>query len=365
MKIDLQSIDTESFILKEGFIGGKMVTLINPKEFGCSWTKDTLHLRSVIVDFDGNILSRGFNKFFNYSEKPDLYPNPMDYKDWVFAAKEDGSLICCDYIYDVLNVRTRGTINYTSMQNKDDFDYVLGKYAIYNIVSTYPEYTFLFELYSPNHIIVLKPYDTPEIVFLGAIHKETGVYSPFYSEFGKTIVDKLSCKVPEVFSMNGDIMLIANVIKKWEKKEGVVLNYNNNRNMVKMKSDWYLLRHMLKSKLNSIDNLVDMFFNLENKDYNSFFNNIVETVDFETATELQGKISNIVDGYRDVNKIITGMLRFVEKHKQLPRKDFASIVFSSYGGEGNNRASFIFTLLDRGELNNEQKKKLLYQCIKI
>jgi T4 RnlA family RNA ligase len=364
MKINLSTIDKESFNFKESILNGQVVTLINPKDFGCAWTKDTLYLRSIMVDFEGNVISRGMNKFFNFSEKPDLYPFPEKHKDWIMSSKEDGSLMICDLIFNSLNVRTRGTASYKHHDNTFDFEFVISKYAIAPLVTKYPEYSFLFELYSPTNVIVLRPYDEPEIVFLGAVHKESGKHYPFYSDFGKEIQTFLKCSVPEIFDMSGSAIDLAANIKTWERKEGVVLSYNGGQNFIKMKSDWYLFRHALKSKLNSLDNLVDMFFELKCPPYQEFFDNIVNTVDYETAMEFQGRISNIIDAYKEVGKIMEGMTNFLGNHAAMSRKDLAAIVFSSYGGEGNNRASFVFSMKDRGTLNDEQKKKLLWQCLK-
>ena len=77
--IDLKSIDLESFSVKEGEIRGRKVYLINPRDFDVKWIKDNLYFRSLMVDENGEILSRGFSKFFNYLEKPELYPNPENF----------------------------------------------------------------------------------------------------------------------------------------------------------------------------------------------------------------------------------------------------------------------------------------------
>ena len=125
-----------------------------------------------------------------------------------------------------------------------------------------------------------------------------------------------------------------------------------------------MFRHALKGKLNSLDNLVDLFFQLNKPNYNDFFKNIEETIDWETADELKGKISNICDSYKEVLKIIEGFKNFINNNKSLTRKDFAIKLNSSYGGEKNNRAGFVFWLYDGRELKDEQIKKILFQCLK-
>jgi len=364
MKINLEKLDLNNFKLKNGCLNGRVVQLIVPVEFNCKWTKQNLHFRSVIVDYDGNILSRGFNKFFNAGESSDLYPNPEKHKDWVLTNKEDGSLMICDYIYDSLNVRTRGTISYKDHENTDDFDCVIEKYNISSLVKKYEEYSILFEIYSPNNVIVLKPYDKPEIVLLGAIDKETGIYYPFYTSLGKEIQSVISCKVPEVFKLSGNILDIIENIKVWKNKEGVVLNYNDSQNQIKIKSQWYLALHHMKSELSNIEKVLDVWLEQGMPDYTTFYNYIVTTFDFELAEQAKSTISRIVDAKKEVNKIVDGMNNFVNNRLcSLPsRKEQAQLVISSYGE--TNRAAFVFKILDGKSLGKEEYKKLLFQILK-
>lgn len=364
MKINLEKLDLTNFKLKNGCLSGRVVQLIVPVEFNCKWTKENLHFRSVIVDYDGNILSRGFNKFFNAGESPDLYPAPDKYKDWVLTNKEDGSLMICDYIYDTLNVRTRGTISYKDHENTNDFDYVIEKYKISSLLKKYEEYSILFEIYSPNNVIVLKPYDEPEIVLLGAINKETGIYYPFYTSLGKEIQSIVNCKVPEVFKFSGDILDIIENIKVWKNKEGVVLNYNDSQNQLKIKSQWYLTLHHLKSELSSVEKVMDVWLEQNMPDYNTFYNYIATTFDFELAEQIRGQISNIIDAKKEVDLIIAGMNKFINTRlRSLPtRKEQAQVVLSSYSI--TNRSAMVFKLLDNKSLDKNDYKKLIFQIIK-
>jgi T4 RnlA family RNA ligase len=364
MKIDINKLDLTSFKLKGGILNGQLVYLINPLEFNCKWTRKNLNLRSVLVDYDGNILSRGFNKFFNVGESPDLYPNPEKYKDWVLTNKEDGSLAICDYIFDCLNVRTRGTISYKDHENTVDFDYVIQKYNISSVVKKYNEYSILFEIYSPTNVIVLKPYTEPEIVLLGAIHKETGIYYPFYTQLGKEIQSHLNCKVPEIFNFSGNIIDIVDNIKLWKNKEGIVLNYNNSQNQLKIKSLWYLSLHRLKSELNNTEKVIDVWLDQGMPDYQTFYNYIVNTFDFELAEQIRGQISSIIDAKKEVDKIVGGMNNFViNRLKTLPnRKLQAEQVLSSYSV--TNRSVMVFKLLDNKSLDKSDYKKLIFQILK-
>lgn len=363
MKIPLDTIDKSSFKIKDGILNGRVVYLINPVEFDCKWNKSNLHLRSLMIDYDGTVISRGMSKFFNFGEKQELYPTPDKFNDWVLSSKEDGSLLICDLIDGKFNARTRGTISYKDHENTSDFDFVINKYKLWEL-SELTEYSILFELYSPTNVIVLKPYQDPEIVLLGAIHKENNIYYPYYSELGKQIQSKLNCKLPETFPINGDIAIIASKIKDWIGKEGIVLNYNNNQNQLKIKSDWYLIRHRMKSELSSLEKVMDLWISLNYPNYTDFYNEVVKSFDFEIANIAQGHISNICDAYKEVNKILDGFYSFVNHTLRLlpNRKEQALKVIQSYGI--TNRANFIFKLLDGKTLGGDDIKKLLFQVLK-
>ncbi|KKQ06818.1 MAG: hypothetical protein US15_C0003G0016, partial [Candidatus Moranbacteria bacterium GW2011_GWF1_36_4] len=87
-----------------------------------------------------------------------------------------------------------------------------------------------------------------------------------------------------------------------------------------------------------------------------FYNNIQETVDYETAQESRSKISQIIDAYKQVIDIICGMVHFLEKRNSLSRKDLAAEIFNSYG-KNSNKAGFLFILKDKGSLDKNSIKK--------
>jgi hypothetical protein len=58
------------------------------------------------------------------------------------------------------------------------------------------------------------------------------------------------------------------------------------------------------------------------------------------------------------------MKEFVRTIQKYPtRKDQAQQITSSYGSGQNNKASFVFTLLDGKELSNDQLIKLMHQFL--
>lgn len=362
MKIDLSTIDLENFKVREDILSGRKVFLINPSELKCEWTKDNLLFRSLLIDEGGNILSRGFDKFFNAGEKPHLYPNIENFNDLVYEEKCDGSLAICDFIFNNFNCRTRGTISYKFLENFADFDLVLNKYPkIIDICRANLDDTYLFEITTPRQRIVLSYGNEPDIFFLGFIHKDTGLYYPPYSKEGEFLKKEIGCKSPKIYSLQGSIPQIIEEIKKWEQKEGCVIKYNNSQNFIKAKSIWYLNRHVLRGKLVSLNNLLDLFFELDCPDFLNFYKNIEETVDFETAEEIKDKLIEISDQYLFTLRDIYDLKCFVEENSNLDRKSFAIKTLT----EKKEYSSFIFEILDKKELSKKSLRKLMEKELKI
>ena len=143
--------------------------------------------------------------------------------------------------------------------------------------------------------------------------------------------------------------------------DDVVLTVGD-QEILKVKGDDYHARHGMKSELASIDRVIDFWFISGKLPYQQFFDHCVEAVDYESAMDARGFISNICDAWKEVEQIVAGFKVFVEKVKGLSRKDAAAMILQAYGN--TNRASFIFNLLDGGTLDDDKLKKILYQALK-
>jgi hypothetical protein len=342
---------------------GKDCLLVIP-EIDCKWNKNNLFLRSVIVDKDTQeVLSIGWPKFFNFEEKPDCYPSPLKYKDWIIQEKIDGSLVICDFVNGHFSMRTRGSSSYTSQQNWKDFEFLKEQYPSFSsfMQSNQNNLSVLVEITTPNNPIVLLP-NKIEFTLLGAVNKDTLKLLSF--EEIQNISNITKIPLPKIYSFNDtkDLKEIANLIKNWKGKEGIVLTYNNYQNRIKIKSDWYLWLHRIKSQLNSDDNLIEFFVSEGMPIYSKFYEIIETNFDWEIAQQLQGKISRLADTGKKVRKTINHMKEFIRVIKDYPtRKEQAQSILSSYGGEKNNKASMLFNLLDSRELSKEQLVKLVHQ----
>ena len=353
MKFDITNLDLSSFKVKEGIINGKKVFLINPVDFDCKWTRTNLNLRSLMIDADGNIISHGLKKFFNYTEKPDLYPNPENFKDGVFMEKTDGSCGIFDWIFDGLNVRTRGTVSYKTLENAADFDFLINKYPkIKDVCRANSDYTYLFEVTSPNQKIVLDYGNEPELYYLGCIHKPTGFYTPFYLDKDNT-AKIIGCKTPEIYKLDGSLSEIYNQIKIWENKEGCVLSYNGGSNMVKLKCAQYLMLHRFKSNA-TLNNTIDLFFEYNCPNFEGFKDKLIKTFDEDCYSLIENYAKLVCDSYIKVLNKINELKDIININSNLNQKSYAEFVLTNHKEYSN----FLFTLR-KSELNNKQIRMLL------
>lgn len=364
MKINIKDIDLEQFMVHPHVIEGQTVFLVQPQHIGCKWTQANKHLRSSVWDSAGDLVSAGFPKFTNWGENPQEFPTPTTLKDTTVVEKVDGSLLIVSKWFGKLMLRTRGTVDARNLDNGHEMDLFQQRHGkeVEYLLDRYPTgsaYSLLFEWVSPNQRIILNYGDQPEWFLVGAVNHDD--YSLMKQADLDYIASEYGFKRPPSYTFPDLTDLLAKV-EQWKGKEGVVIY--SPVGMHKAKSMWYLSLHRMKEALASFDKVVDVWYEQGEPSYQAFEESITNQFDFELWSQIQGEASRICDGSKDVARIIEGMQKFVdEKLKPLPtRRDQAQLVLSSYGT--TNRAAFVFKLLDGKTLGSEDRKKLLYQCLK-
>ena len=363
MKIDLDKVDRTQFMVHEHSLNGEIVHLIQPQHIGTQWRQDNKHMRSVVVNYEGEIISAGLPKFTNYSENLEHFPVPTSLRNCTVVNKLDGSLLIVSKYKNQFILRTRGTVDASVLSNGSELEIfkntILKKISV-DQMETW-NYSLLFEWLSPLNVIVLRYSDEPDWQLIGVVNHTD------YSLFSQTEVDEYAkmfdLKRPEKFTFN-DISDMLQIVDKWQDREGVCLYSKNDQAIHKIKASKYLLLHHLKSELSNIEKVLDVWLEQGMPDYNTFYNYIFTTFDFELAEQVKGMISRIADGKKEVNKIVDGMNDFVNNRLRSlsTRKEQAQLVISSYGE--TNRASFLFKLLDGKSLGKEEYKKLMFQVLK-
>lgn len=334
--------------------------LITP-EIDAKWNDNNLFYRSLITDREGNILSSGFPKFFNYGEKPACYPNPENFNDWKLEDKIDGSLLIADYVNDEFSMRTRGTVSYSSQENYKDFELLPEKYPkVVEFLKENSHLSLLFEIVTPNNVIVVRPQQI-EFYFIGAINKNgmCVVSSPDLVEIWRKI-GQMPTPQSYHFLNSKDLSNIAETIKHWKGKEGIVISYNNGQNRIKLKSDWYLFCHRVKSQLNSRSNLIEYYVDSEMPSCIDFYKKIETEFDFEIALQLKEEIEKICSTGAYVKKYIDNILDVIHDIRNFKsRKEQADMIKRNY----KENSSYVFAILDNKPISKMQWIKLINQNI--
>jgi hypothetical protein len=362
MKIDIQKVDLTQFMVHEHSLNGEIVHLIQPQHIGTKWRQDNKHMRSVVVNYAGEVISASFPKFTNWGENPDHFPVPNSLKNATIVEKLDGSTLIVSKYNGQYILRTRGTVDASKLAN--GFELELFKSTILNKLQDNNDtwdYSIIWEWLSPINKIVLSYGDEPMWKLIGFINHIN--YSLAQQDMLDAMAKKYDLLRPEIYTFT-DISDMLQIVDKWQNKEGVCLYSKNDQVIHKIKASKYLLLHHLKSELSSLEKVLDVWLEQGMPDYRTFYNYIFTTFDFELAEQIKGTISRICDAKKEVDLIVSGMNEFVNNRlKTLPtRKLQAEQVISAYGN--TNRASFLFKLLDGKSLGKEEYKKLLFQVLK-
>jgi len=290
MKIDLDKVDRTQFMVHEHSLNGEIVHLIQPQHIGTKWTQDNKHMRSVVVNYDGEVISAGFPKFTNWGENPDNFPVPNSLRNCTVMEKLDGSLLIVSKYNGQYILRTRGTVDASTLANGHELELFKTNILPKLVDATYPNYKYidamqgdtwrvsiLFEWLSPINKIVINYGDEPKFTLIGIIgHTE-------YDMVNQSGLDWLSkhwgLERPVTYTFSDVNDLLQNV-EQWKGKEGVCVYSKNDQSIHKVKGAWYLALHHMKSELSNIEKVMDVWLEQGMPDYNTFYNYIFTTFDF-------------------------------------------------------------------------------------
>jgi hypothetical protein len=361
MKIDLDTVDRSQFMVHEHSLNGEIVHLIQPQHIGTKWTQDNKHMRSVVVNYAGEVISASFPKFTNWGENPEHFPVPNSLKHCTVVEKLDGSTLVVSKYNGQYILRTRGTVDASTMAN--GFELEVFKSTILSKLQDNNDtwnYSLLFEWLSPRNVIVLRYSDEPMWKLIGFIDHTD--YSLATQDMLDVMAKKYDLLRPEIYTFT-DITDMLQIVDKWQDKEGVCLYSKNGQTIHKIKAAIYLIKHRFKSEA-TLENTLDLYFSYDKPSYQEFESKLTETFDYECFEMVRGYASQVCDASKEVNKIVDGFKSFIDNQlKSLStRKEQAQKVISSYSE--SNRSSMIFSLLDGKTLTADQNKKLFWQVLK-
>lgn len=350
----------EEFSFKESQVGGDECILIGPNNIKTKWTEETLMFRSLIVrESDCKIISRGFNKFFNYSEHPELDVFPEG--PFTAVEKRDGSLIIWGVHNNELIHRTRGTFNAKSMENGHEIDFFIKKYPkLIRYVYSVPEYSILTEWETKTNIIVINSVEEPTLTLVGIIDNRTGKLAP--QDFLDTISLSLGIDRPKTYEYGCVSECILDV-KSWVGKEGVCLYSKCGQHIRKTKSEWYLSLHALATGIKNVNQVIDLFMTTERfTKYEHFYNYVEETLDHEIAEKIKDDMLLVVNAYNCVLDNLQKINKFVDglRGESFNRKNQAIEITKRWS---DWRAGVSFKILDNKEIEEKFIRKGIEFCL--
>ena len=275
---------------------------------------------------------RPFDKFFNYGQAEAV---DVDWNTARVLEKIDGSLTKIFYDNGEWHLATNGNIDAfkapvsdLGYSYGDVFNRALGQ--DFSLLGLWldPEYTYMFELTSPDTQLVV-PY--PDGVwYLSRRHTQTGV-----EQFDRPNLPGV--KLPKEFHMDKfeDVLAVVQAMPKEE--EGVVIN-DANGNRIKVKSPEYLLAsHLANNKMVSNRNLVEYMKEGKIDDFLGYCPQYTSRVE-GIREKLRVKCAEL-DG---------AWAQYQDAATSLPRKDFAALV----AGEKKCKP-YLFAKLEHPELTSE------------
>lgn len=239
-------------LLRRGFLvheieGG--FRLVHPGRSKYDWADDELHLRSVILDRAGAVVSTGWPKFFNQGESAGhdaAIAGELESGRAVITHKHDGSLA-------IRSVLPGGKVVFRTRGSADGGEYgpriervARRRYPSLLDPEFFPEGSLLFEYVGAGNQIVVR-YDDEDLIFLGAAHHAPQVrYLPFAAladlaqAHGFALVERYD------WAGASGIGAIAAMVQAWDAAEGVVVRSGDGQTLLKIKSAWYFAQHALR-----------------------------------------------------------------------------------------------------------------------
>jgi RNA ligase len=204
-----------------------------------NWDEITKQCRGLILDDEGNVIAKGFDKFFNIEEhKSEEIPN----EPFEIFEKLDGSLGILFWYQGKWILSTKGS--FTSEQSVRAKE-ILNKY---NFEPIPKGYTTLVEIIYPENRIVCDYGNEESLIVLSMISNATGKeldYSALISISEET-------KIPVVKRYDGinDFKTLKSLISK--EREGYVVRFRNGFRM-KIKGEEYVRLHRILTGFSNVD----------------------------------------------------------------------------------------------------------------
>jgi len=328
-------------------------------QYNKQWNNITKMCRGLVTDFNGNIVSRSFPKFFNLEEIDQDYVNlksdPLKDPFKVYE-KLDGSMgmlfnyVNEDYLptdeeYNNWVFCSRGS--FTSTQALKGYKIFRDKFAYKHLNLLDKNLSYIFEIIYPENRIVLK-YDYTDIILLTAFEKN----GTERFDIRNTFIDAKLSVAKQYNSLDPYLLKNENV----EGREGYVLVFENGERL-KIKYENYLKLHKQVSNL-TVQNafgwiksgeLLEKILEIIPDEYHPWYNNITSKINVE---------------YDRINKFC--YYDYFAEYFELNKRDFAlnikdhpykTLLFKIYNNNFKESSTFMT------ELNKEPYRTIIFRYI--
>jgi RNA ligase len=308
-------------------------------QYESNWDEVTMNCRALVTDFDGNIIARGFKKFFNLEEHKD---NEIPNESFDVYEKLDGSLILAFQYNNNWVISSKGSFNSEQAIAAEKLFYELGYHEVFDNEG----YTHVFEYISDSNRIVVK-YDKNRLVLLAMIEAKTGnelnidvIASNFFQkEMGFIDVvkkyDGISDyrKLRELFS--GD------------NREGFVVKFKSGFR-VKLKYEEYVRLHRIITNVTSYDiwetlkegnDIEDLLQNVPDE-FDSWVRNLINELNIKYNV-IYNEYYNIFDSIK--NKLNIHSLDKKAFAEEALKYNYSSILFNLNTGKSIDKV--IWTII--------------------
>jgi RNA ligase len=217
--------------------------------------------RGLVFDMDGKLINRRYHKFFNVNERDETAIHEIDWsRPHVILEKLDGSMVSPCFVNGHLRWMTKMGITDTSME-AETFVSKNPQYAL--LARHYLErgFTPVFEWCSNKNRIVL---DYPEDRFVLTAMRETVSGNYLLQDALERIGQRYGIEVVKAYDTNSSKhpSYVVDMVRQAEDMEGIVVRFDDGH-MVKIKADWYVRIHKVKSLLGQEKDVVSLILNNE------------------------------------------------------------------------------------------------------
>ena len=214
----------------------------------------------IFCNTTGQVISRRFQKFFNYGEREDVMSLDLS-QPHVILDKLDGSMITPFKINGKIIWGSKmGETDLTKQIDEfmsNDYDLNNNYHSIYNYCE-YNNLTPIFEWTSRQQRIVVD-YPEDKLTLIAIRDNITGKYYNYNNM--KYVADFFLIPVVNQFSYTGDNFNdILNYVKNMQEGEGIVIRFDDGH-MVKIKADLYVSLHRAKSLIENERDVMELVLN--------------------------------------------------------------------------------------------------------